>query len=150
MPCSGGAWRATTHRHRASALCDSAASNGGAAPDDLIGDIRQTKQELSEAKDAIIAIKTGNETAMEKLGCGKADLSDLKAEKARLQGLLLQYETRLTSQQQQSGAGASMPLSSTRSGSPLHSQTRCTRRTAFSLGTRPHAAYSFCLMSSRQ
>ena len=131
---TGEAWRSKTYKHRAPALYDSAAGSDSNAVNELATKISKTEDKLNEVEESIKAIRTGNETAMAELGYEKADLSDLKAEKARLQGLLLQYETRLTSQQQQSGAGASMPLSGTRSRSPLHSQTRCIRRTAVSLG----------------
>jgi DNA repair exonuclease SbcCD ATPase subunit len=87
-----------------------AADSGGSQH--LLQDIKDTKGELDDVKKEIKELKPLVEANHDFKGHGlysshaeaKAALQELKAEKARLQGLLLQYETRLTAQQQ-SGAG---------------------------------------------
>jgi uncharacterized protein involved in exopolysaccharide biosynthesis len=85
--------------------------------DDLATDIRDTKAELKDVKDAIKTIRTGDDAAVNALGYGgrdeaKTHLARLEAKEEQLRALLVQYETRLTAltqqQQQQSGAGTSM------------------------------------------
>ena len=94
-----------------------AGDSGG--PQQLLKDIKDTKGELvdvkKEIKDLNKRLSDGNfegdvrYSSAEKV---EAELKELKAEKARLQDLLIQYETRLTAQQQQqqSDAGASTCL----------------------------------------
>ena len=92
-----------------------AGDSGG--PQQLLQDIKDTKGELVDVKKKITELEPLVKANHDFEGHGlfsshaeaKAALQRLEAEKARLQGLLLQYETRLTAQQQQqqSGAGAS-------------------------------------------
>ena len=90
-----------------------AADSGG--PQELLADIKKTKEKLEKLEQHIETIRTGNDAAVKALGYGsrdeaKAELKDLKDKEKQLRGLLLQYEARLTAQQQQqSGGGASRP-----------------------------------------
>ena len=91
-----------------------AGDSGG--PQDLVGKIDRTENELKTVKQAIEELnkrlddndftETGRYSSAEKV---EAALQRLEAKEARLRELLVQYETRLTAQQQQqqSGAGAS-------------------------------------------
>ena len=105
---------ATVNSINSGASPGQAAISGG--PQELLKDIKDTKDELKTVKDEIEKLnkrlddsdftETGRYSSAEKV---EAELKDLKAEKARLDDRLNMYETQKLAaqqqQQQQSGAG---------------------------------------------